>query len=354
MRGMREENSVTRRGFMGAAALAAVAVGSRAAQGQAAEPKPAEDYSRVRGFNYQPSYGSHGIEIWGEPFNIDLIREELLQGKKYFPGMNTIRLWLSYDAYIRQPDKMPERFRKVIDLGEELKLRFIPTLFNGWHSCPDFGGISVEMISAWGNPGHFGDSFVPYLDAVVKPFANDARILLWDLCNEPFNSVACEPSQKTVLDWLGRVRGHLKEVGVAAPLGVGCVPAIDAMRTIEPLSDVITFHPYYAWNLWIKTPEQFAAFVDEAVAFGKSVGKPMLATETGWGALDDQKRAEVLAVELGTLAKRGLGFTAHLLHHTLVADGHRPEYGPISDAGYMAFIEKDGSLRPHHEVFNSF
>ena len=48
------------------------------------------------------------------------------------------------------------------------------------------------------------------------------------------------------------------------------------------------------------------------------------------------------------------GFLAHLLHHTLVADGHRPEYGPISEAGYMAFIEAEGSLRPHHEVFNEF
>jgi hypothetical protein len=104
----------------------------------------------------------------------------------------------------------------------------------------------------------------------------------------------------------------------------------------------------------VKTPEEFEAFVDESVAFGESVGKPMLVTETGWGALDDKKRAEVLAVELGAFEKRNLGFVVHLLHHTLVADGHRPEYGPISGAGYMAFVEEDGSLRPHHQIFNDF
>jgi len=44
----------------------------------------------------------------------------------------------------------------------------------------------------------------------------------------------------------------------------------------------------------------------------------------------------------------------HLLHHTLVADGHRPEYGPISRAGYMACIEADGTMRKHHAVINEF
>jgi hypothetical protein len=94
--------------------------------------------------------------------------------------------------------------------------------------------------------------------------------------------------------------------------------------------------------------------LDEVVAFGKAVSKPVLATETGWGALDDAKRCEVLRVELSELAKRGIGFTAHLLHHTLVSDGHRPEYGPITAAGYMAFIEADGTLRPGHGMFNEF
>ena len=26
----------------------------------------------------------------------------------------------------------------------------------------------------------------------------------------------------------------------------------------------------------------------------------------------------------------------------------------MSGAGYMAFIEEDGSLRPHHDIFNQF
>mgnify|MGYP001361030171 CR=1 FL=1 len=359
------KNDVTRRAFICGAATVAAAAATKIAQAETnaksetTHPVPGKtgtmnDYSHVRGFNYQPSYGSHGLETWGDAFDISVVKKELLRGRQYFPKMNTIRLWLSYDAFIRQPDMMPKRFHSVIDLAEELGVRFIPTIFNGWHSCPDFGGISVEMLGYWGAADRFADAFIPYLDAILKPHLEDDRILLWDLCNEPFNSAGCDASKKVILEWLERVRRRCKECGVKAPLSVGSVPSMDAIRLLEPVSDVITFHPYFAWNSWVTSPEQFENFLDEAVTFGTSAGKPILATETGWGALDDKKRSEILAVELGALAKRGLGFVAHLLHHTLVADGHRPEYGPISGAGYMAFVEKDGSLRPHHDIFNVF
>ena len=312
------------------------------------------DYSRVRGFNYQPSYGSHGLEIWGDAFNLETIRREIGLGKKHFPGINTIRLWLSHDAFVRNGNAVSDRFHAVVDLADEFSVRFIPTLFNGWHSCPDFGGISSEMVGYWGGEKHFDKVFSPYIENIVKPHAGNDRILLWDLCNEPFNSAPGDKTKKIILEWLQRVHRKCKDCGARSPLGIGSVPNMDSIRLLEPISDVITFHPYFAWNAWVKTPEQFEKFVDEVVAFSSLIKKPILATETGWGALDDKKRSEVLTVELKTLATRGIGFTAHLLHHTLVADGHRPEYGPMSSAGYMAFIEKNGSLRSYHDIFNKF
>ena len=312
------------------------------------------EYAAVRGFNYQPSYGSHGLEIWGDAFDVAVFRDEIGRGKRYFPGINTIRLWLSFDAYVREPEAVARRFHEAVDLADELDVRFIPTLFNGWHSWPDFGGISLEMISYWGADELFDQVFLPYVQQLVEPHADDDRILLWDLCNEPFNSACCERSQQVFFGWLQRVYRACKALGAVAPIAVGSVPSAASIKRLEPISDVLTFHPYFTWNCGMATPEEFECFVDEVVAFGRAVGKPLLATETGWGALDDKKRADVLAVELGTLAKRGIGFTAHLLHHTLVADGHRPKYGPVTKAGYMAFVEKDGSLRPYHGIFNDF
>ncbi|MCM8804703.1 MAG: hypothetical protein NC833_05575 [Candidatus Omnitrophica bacterium] len=54
-------------------------------------------FSYIRGFNYQPSYGANGYEIWYY-FKPDIIEKEIFLGKKYFPGINTLRIWLSWDA----------------------------------------------------------------------------------------------------------------------------------------------------------------------------------------------------------------------------------------------------------------
>jgi hypothetical protein len=41
-----------------------------------------------------------------------------------------------------------------------------------------------------------------------------------------------------------------------------------------------------------------------------------------------------------------------LLHQSLIADAHRPKFGPVGYPSYLGFIEADGALRPGHEVFN--
>jgi hypothetical protein len=70
--------------------------------------------------------------------------------------------------------------------------------------------------------------------------------------------------------------------------------------------------------------------------------------------LDDAKRVEIIRYTLGELKKRDIGWLAYLLHHSLIADAHRPAFGPVGDPGNLAFIEAEGTLRPGHEVFNAF
>ena len=57
---------------------------------------------------------------------------------------------------------------------------------------------------------------------------------------------------------------------------------------------------------------------------------------------------------LAQLKKRGIGWLAYVLHHSLIADAHRLEFGPVGGPGNLAFIEADGSLRPGHEIFNAY
>ena len=311
------------------------------------------EYSYVRGFNYQPNYASSGLEIWGKAFDLAVFREGIGLGKKYFPGINTIRLWLSLDAFIKDLQAMADRFHSVVDLADEFGARFIPTLFNGWYSLPNFGGISAATLSFWGREEGFRDGFRPYIESIMKPHADDERILFWDLCNEPFCSAFCDESKRIIMDWLTKCYQTCKDIGVSAPLTVGA-SSFASMKMLAPISDVLTFHPYYAWNAWIKSKAEFVQRLDETVAFANSENKPLIATETAWGSLDDKQRAETLTFELDSLVKRDIGFTAHLLCHTPVADGHRPEHGLVIIGNYMAFVENDGSLRPYHEIFNEF
>lgn len=313
-------------------------------------------YAQIRGFNYQPSWGSCGLEIFGPDFDAGTIATEIGRGKNYFPGINTLRIWLSHQAFLRYgAESILSRMEMILESGHRMGLKFVVTLFNGWHSWPPFGGITFEqLIWSRDKTGAVTDVFTPYLEAVVGTYAKDPRILLWDLCNEPMNTTTSPKDQALIFDWLERMGRLVRQNGAAAPVCIGSTEGLEQIRRFEPLCDVITWHPYYGWNAWIKSVDHFLQRLDETVSFINATGKPMLITETGWGSLDDAKRAETLQIELSAFRDRGIGFLAHLLHHTLVADGHRPEYGPISIAGYMAFIEADGSLRSHHQVFNDY
>jgi len=316
-------------------------------------------YSRIRGFNYQPGYGANGYEIWYY-FKPDIIEKEIYLGKKYFPGINTIRIWLSWDAYLRERKRFKYNFETFLSILEKYSLRAIPVLFNGWYGFPYFGGIGLRHINGWKYlPGYYRKYFTSYLDDIAGSYINDERILVWDLCNEPSGLYFMDgkgQEKQIVLEFLTFVYRYCKKLGVRHPLSIGCAPSIEEIKSMELISDVINFHPYWMKNIWggKKDKKEFIYFLDECVKFANKKNKPLLATETGWGSLADEERVETLEFELSELKKRKIGFLCHLLHHTLVADGHKPDYGPISCAGYMAFIDEDYSLRYGHEIFNRF
>ena len=107
--------------------------------------------------------------------------------------MNAIRLWLTHDAWVRNPARFEAAFEKALGLAETHSLRVMPVLFNRWHDgALDYGGIyldhflkNVSWVQNFDQPGDFAD-------AIVGAHAGDPRILAWDLCNEPF-SYNCPP-----------------------------------------------------------------------------------------------------------------------------------------------------------------
>ena len=99
-----QRTTMTRREALklGAGAVAAVATGAAGAEPAVAAKMPDTEWSRLRGFNYQPSYGSSGFELW-QRFDAKVIAEELAQGKRHFPKMSALRWWQSWDSFLRDP-----------------------------------------------------------------------------------------------------------------------------------------------------------------------------------------------------------------------------------------------------------
>lgn len=70
--------------------------------------------------------------------------------------------------------------------------------------------------------------------------------------------------------------------------------------------------------------------------------------------MTDEDRVEVIKYTLDVLTQHELGFVAHALHYSLVADLHYPEDGFLGHSHNLAFTTKDGRLRPGHEIFNQY
>ena len=311
----------------------------------------------VKGFNYHPGYSSSSYDDW-MLFDEEVWRKELSHGKKCFPSFNTVRIWLSWNAYCRMGEQFIASLKKVIDICRELSIYVIPSVFNRWHDpVIDCDGIYIDHFlpnSSWLHKN--GDPFEKYLDDLAKNFKDEKQILVWDVCNEPLaynahdETFPChEIILQYVLSWLHIMADRLRADGVTQPLGIGSTGR-QPMEIFGDACDVYLTHLYYKTDLE-SFEQRVRSFVDEA----KQNGKELIVSECCWGSFDDRRRGELIRGTLSTLTKYGVGFIAHALWSCGCTDLHDPDDGPLSpDIGNLAFICPDGSIRPYHEIFNEF
>ena len=309
----------------------------------------------VRGFNYHPTYSYGSLEDW-LLFDEEVWRRELTEGKKFFPGMNTIRIWLSWNAFCRGEKKFIDSIRRVMDICRELDLYVIPCLFNRWHDpmvlCDSIFIDHFLPDSSWLHK--FGNLFEDYIDALCAAFGDEERILVWDICNEPFAYNGEFPMQETVekceLMWLEKMAARMRANKVSQPLGIGST-GDQPMEIFNNMCDVYLTHMYYRGEEISKFEDTVRGFVEES----KKFDKPLITSECCWGSLDDKEREKFISVALSTFKKYGIGFVAHALWYSGCADLHDPCDGRVTDnIGNLCFIRKDGSLRPYHEIYNEF
>jgi endo-1,4-beta-mannosidase len=125
-----------------------------------------------------------------------------------------------------------------------------------------------------------------YLQGIVGTFANDDRVLAWDLYNEPeFTTSWASGSQSSFIMWLKDMAQMVRSMDNHHPITVGVgdynnlwLPAKNG-TTILSFVDFAAFHCYDAGRLAV-----------QIAAIKAHTGKPVLLEEMGWPTgLGDEK-----------------------------------------------------------------
>ena len=279
------------------------------------------------GSNYIPDDAINQLEMWqASTFDPKEIDREL--GWAQGLGMNTMRVFLHDLPWQQDPAGFKHRIDVFLTIAARHHIRPVFVLFDScWDPNPKLGPqhppIPGVHNSGWvqspGKSALMDPSQYPRLEAyvqgVVGAFANDPRILAWDLWNEPDNTNQGsynkeEPSNKIslVLSLLPQVFAWARAEHPLQPLTSGVwqggdwsnLNALSPMARIQLTdSDIITFHDY-GW------PEDFEHRVNEL----KQYHRPVICTEymaRGVGSLFDTilplaHREDVGAINWGFVA----------------------------------------------------
>ncbi len=205
------------------------------------------------GCNYIPSTAINQLEMWqADTFDPDAIDREL--GWAAGLGFNTLRVYLHDLAWVDDAAGFKARIARYLDIAASHELRTMFVFFDDcWNSDP-FTGLQpqsrpgVHNSGWWQSPGArvvLDPAQWPRLEAyvvdVVAHFANDARILMWDVYNEPGNQQLGAKS----LPLLRQAFAWARAARPGQPLTAGVWhdhPELNAAQLAA--SDIITFHNY--------------------------------------------------------------------------------------------------------------
>jgi len=321
-----------------------------------AVPKPPRAYSEIRGFNFQPPWGSNGRDVWQDRFDPDEYRRIIRLAKKAFPKLNCLRVWLSFDAWYDGRDKATANVRRAGEIIASEGLKMIPVYFNGWHSIPDFGGFTHEQLGIAENRDW--QPFRRYLAETAAALEGTGAVLMGDLSNEPLNNT------QNLAAFVPRVRNFMFAMAEelrrhsARPVTIGSQgyrfpgPVCGAASDLELFAgavDVFSIHPY---SVCMAPKARHLEHVEWLVSEADRLGKPILVTECCWDDDGDKARGDIVALELANYAKAGIGFLVHALSPSRVADLH-PKDG-VNPGFTMHFMDLKGAVRPYHDVFNRY
>jgi hypothetical protein len=278
------------------------------------------------GSNYIPSDAINQLEMWqSQSFDAAQIDKEL--GWAEDMGMNTMRVFLHDLLWQEDAAGFKKRMDQFLQISSRHHIKPLFVLFDScWDPDPKLGvqhpPIPGVHNSGWvQSPGAHAledpaqdERLKAYVSGVIEAFANDPRILGWDVWNEPSNAndgsyPKLEPKNKAQLVevMLPKVFSWARQAHPSQPLTSGVwdidfeheTPMTKTQQIQLENSDVISFHNY-GW------PESF----EKEVIFLQKLNRPVICTEymaRGAGSTFDTilplaKKYKVAAINWGFVA----------------------------------------------------
>jgi hypothetical protein len=232
----------------------------------------------IIGADYLPSNAINQLEMW-QAATFDSLTNDKELGWAQNIGFNTMRVYLHSVAWKEDKDGFKKRMNTFLNIANNHNIRILFVFFDDcWNKIPHAGAQPAPRPgihnSGWvqdpGQPLSTDTTLFPglelYVKDVMKTFAHDKRILLWDLYNEPGNSGKRDsslPLLKKVFEWA-------RSVNPDQPISVG-LWAWDFEKLNEfqvANSDVITYHDY-----------EEAPWHQRVIELLKTNGRPLICTE---------------------------------------------------------------------------
>jgi len=237
-----------------------------------------KDKGWLRGCDFIPSSAINQLEMWqAETFDTTTINREL--GWAESIGMNSMRVYLHHLAWEFDSVGFKNRVDQYLTIADKHHIItlfvlfddcWVPTYKAGKQPDPKPGIHNSGWVRDPGDKIHEDSTLVGVLERYTKDvlthFANDKRIILWDLYNEPGNSGygnKSMPLLKKAFQW-GR------EVNPSQPLsaGVWAKDLVDLNNYQLANSDVTTYHNY-------SDEVEHKKWIDSL----RSYGRPLICTE---------------------------------------------------------------------------
>jgi len=274
---------------------------------QAAPPPPPARWSEAAanawyakqpwlvGSNYIPSTAINELEMW-QADSFDPKRIDVELGWAESIGFNTMRVFLHDLPWQQDPEAFRKRIDTFLQIAAKHHIKPLLVLFDScWDASPalgkqrdprpgvhNSGWVQSPGTKALQDPAQY-PRLEKYVEGVVGAFANDDRILAWDIWNEPDNSnggrdgdLVPEAKTQIIANLLPRAFEWARAMHPTQPLTSGVWhddwSSPEKLSTVEKIqiafSDIISFHSY-------DKPEEF----ERRVLSLQQFHRPILCTE---------------------------------------------------------------------------